>query len=148
MESTEIFIIYTFLSLNSSCKINLTKLQCGPKVWGGGNLEINTTSSLVKLSAYLRNTDEHGLNYINLTASDRVVVGWRYVQTNIVRLWWSDQQYVPAQDQFLDLLVASYRRHRHASCARIWIPAMVGTAAQLSATINHCWLLTILTIKN
>ena len=53
-----------------------------------GKPVINITSRLVKLSAYLRNTDEHGLNYMNCNASDRVVVGWqRYVQTDIVRLW-------------------------------------------------------------
>ena len=97
MEPTDIFIIYTFLSLNSCCKIDHIKLQCGPKVQRGWNLVINMNSSLVKLSAYLRNTDEHGLNYMNCNASDRVLVGWqRYVQTDIVRLWWSDQQYVPA----------------------------------------------------
>ena len=72
-------------------------IKCEPKVWRCENSVINGSSRLVKLSAYLRNTDEHGLNYMNCNASDRVVVGWqRYVQTDIVRLWWSDQQYVPA----------------------------------------------------
>ena len=35
LEPTEIFIIYTFLSLNSCCKIDHIKLQCGPKVQRG-----------------------------------------------------------------------------------------------------------------